>query len=299
MRYEGLVPREEFGSRLNKGEVFRGGEEKEVRVTPISDEDYEHYAKVMKTFGLKTFGEYVSLYCTSDTILLGIIMKKFTETCMRDFGIDPTKSCTAPGFLWKAMLRMTGVEIELLTDREKYVFFEKSIRGGVAVVSNRYAKANNPYMRDYEKEKPTSYIWDANSLYASVMTEELPVGNLMWAGKRDLNFLERMLRERKELPFGKGASLCVDLDYPEHLHDRDNDYPLAPEKVIINGVEKLAPNLGNKKEYHTTYEMLLYYMKKGLILKKVHSAITYKMSAFLKPYIEFCAEKRRGQKRRR
>ena len=122
-------------------------------------------------------------------------MKKFTETCMRDFGLDPTKSFTAPGFFWKAMLRMTGVEIELLTDPKKYVFFEKSIRGGISVVSNRYGKANNPYMRNYDEGKPTSYImeFDANSLYASVMVEELPVGAFTWAGGRDLKYLERML----------------------------------------------------------------------------------------------------------
>ena len=67
---------------------------------------------------------------------------------------------------------------------------------------------------------------------------------------------------------------------------------------MINGVEKLAPNLGGKKEYHLTYEMLLFYLRKGLVLEKVHSAITYKMEAFLKPYIEFCPEKRREAKRR-
>ena len=50
------------------------------------------------------------------------------------------------------------------------------------------------------------------------------------------------------LPPDKGASLCVDLEYPEELHDLHNDYPLAPEKVLINSVEKLTPNLGDKKE---------------------------------------------------
>ena len=166
----------------------------------------------------------------------------------------------------------------------------------ISVISNRYAKANNPYnpyVKGYDEEMPTTYIveYDANSLYASVMLEELPVGGFAWASNRDLVYLERMLKEGNNLPSGKGASLCVDLDYPKHLHDRDSDYPLAAEKVI-NGVMKLAPNLGNKRKYHTTYELLLYYMKKGLVLKKVHSAITYMTSNFLKSYIEFCAGKR-------
>ena len=219
---------------------------------------------------------------------------------MCDFGLDPTKSYTSPGFFWQAMLKMTAVKLELLTDPTKYAFFEKSIQGGVSVISNRYAKANNPYMEDYDPRKKICYIikWDANSLYASVMVEELPVGEFRWASEEVLKSLERSLRNDEELPSGKGASLCVGLGYPEELHDAQNDYPLAPEKVIINGVEKLAPNLGAKKEYHLTYEMLLFYMRRGLVLEKVHSAITYKTEAFLKPYIEFRAEKRKEAKGR-
>ena len=154
-------------------------------------------------------------------------------------------------------------------------------------------------MKDHDPTKKTRYIieWDTNSLYASVMVEELPIGEFRWASGKVLQELERSLRSGEELPSGKGASLCVDLSYPEELHDAHNDYPLAPEKVIINGVEKLAPNLGDKKEYHLTYEMFFFYLEKGLVLEKVHFAITYKAEAFLKPYIEFCAEKRREAKR--
>ena len=301
MSHEGLIPKEWFGSRLGRGEVFEKGKEKEVKVCPISDKDYEHYVKVWKTFGFKTFGEYVSFYCALDVELLAIVLKKFVKTCMRDFGLDPTKSYTAPGFFWKAMLKMTGVKLELLTDPTKYAFFEKCIRGGVSVVSNRYAKANNPYMEEgYDPSKKTTYIveWDANSLYASVMVEELPVGKFYWACEKMLKELEEGLGSGKKLTSGKSAFLCVDLEYPEELHDEHNDYSLAPEKMVINGVEKLAPNLGDKKEYHTTYEALLFYLEKGLVLKKVHKAITCKTEAFLRPYIEFCAEKRREAKRR-
>ena len=70
------------------------------------------------------------------------------------------------------------------------------------------------------------------------MVEELPVGEFRWARREVLESLERSLRNREELPHGKGASVCVDLGYSEELHDAHKDYPLAPEKVIINGVEK-------------------------------------------------------------
>ena len=129
MDHEGVIEKEWFGSRLGKGEVFEKGEEKEVKVCPIPDEDYEHYLKVWKILGLRTFGEYLSFYCALDVELLTIVMKKFVNACVEDFGLDPTKSYTAPGFFWEAMLRKTGVKLELLTDSEKYSFFEKCIRG--------------------------------------------------------------------------------------------------------------------------------------------------------------------------
>ena len=111
-----------------------------------------------------------------------------------------------------------------------------------------------------------------------------------------LRNMEGSLRRGESLLEGRAASFCVDLEYPKELHDFHNDYPLVPEKVLINGVEKLTPNLGDKKEYYLTYEMLLFYMKKGLVLRKVHSGLSYKTEQFLRPYIEFCAEKRKEAK---
>ena len=153
MEHEGLVPRVWFVSRLGNGEVFARGEEKEVSIKPISDEDYTHYVKVSQTFGCETFGKYVTLYNSMDVELLAILLEKFVETCFHDFGIDPTKSYTAPGFFWQAMLKMTGVKLELLTDPTKYTFFEKSIRGGVSVISGRQGEQplherSRPYQKD-------------------------------------------------------------------------------------------------------------------------------------------------------
>ena len=96
--YEGLVPKEEFGSRLGRGEVFEKGGGKGVEVRSISDEDYEQYKRVMQTFCCKTLGDYVKLYCGSDVELLSIIFDRFIRICLSDFGLDPSKSYMAPGF---------------------------------------------------------------------------------------------------------------------------------------------------------------------------------------------------------
>ena len=89
------------------------------------------------------------------------------------------------------MLKMTGVELELLTDIDMYLFYEKGIRGGISTVMGRYAKANNPYMDDYDPNVPTSYIQylDANNLYGWAMSQSLPVGGFKWMSEKHLLLL--------------------------------------------------------------------------------------------------------------
>ena len=119
------------------------------------------------------------------------------------------------------------------------LMFEKGIRGDVSMISKRYAKVNNPYMGPcYDPDKPTKYIpyLDANNLYGWAMSKPLPVNDFKWMNKDELYNWE-------DIP----CVLEVDLEYPKELHDLHNDYPLAPERLNINAVEKLVPNLKNKE----------------------------------------------------
>ena len=185
--HEGIIPIEEFGSQLGEGELFEGNNTKGVEVRPISREDHDHYKKVMSVFGCKTFGEYVRLYCELDVELLSIVFEKFIDQSLADFGIDPSHSYTSAGFFWETMLKSMGVKLELLTDPTTYNFFEQSIQGGVSIISNRFANANNKYLASYDEQKESSYIvdLDANGLYASTMLEPLPVGGFKWMGKEE------------------------------------------------------------------------------------------------------------------
>ena len=56
---------------------------------------------------------------------------------------------------------------------------EKGIRGGIYHVIHRYAKANNKYMKNYDKHKDLSYLMylDANNLYDWLMSQKLPVNS--------------------------------------------------------------------------------------------------------------------------
>ena len=86
--------------------------------------------------------------------------------------------------------------------------------------------------------------------------------------------------------------LEVDLEYPKELHDLHNDYPLAPERLKIGGIETLIPNLCDKKNYVVHHETLKQYESLGLKITKIHRGIKFEESAWLKPYINLNTELR-------
>ena len=71
----------------------------------------------------------------------------------------------------------------------------------------------------------------------------------------------------------KGYLLEVGVKYPEELHDLHNDLPFMCEKMKINKVEKLVPNLYNKKKYVIHIKASDQALKHGLVLEKVHCVI--------------------------
>ena len=258
-----LPPKEAFYSRL-MGEG-------------ISDEDYEHAEKVWKVFGMKTLQDYHDLYNVTDVLLLADVFENFRNVCMENYKLDPAHYFTAPGLAWDACLKITGVELELLSDIDMLLMIEKGIRGGVSMISNRHGKANNKYMGEsFIDAMISTYIMylDANNLYGWAMSKPLPTHGFKWMKVDELETWE-------QLP----CILEVDLEYPKNLHDLHNDYPLAPEQIVVNKVSKLIPNLGDKKKYVLHYENLKQYLKLGLKLTHIHRGIKFKESPWLEKYI--------------
>ena len=80
------------------------------------------------------------------------------------------------------MLKMTNIELEKISDIDKYLFIEKGLRGGISYTAKRYAKANNKYLNDHDSEKRSTFIsyLDMNNLYGWAMSEYLPYGRFKW-----------------------------------------------------------------------------------------------------------------------
>ena len=110
----------------------------------ISDADLEHGQKVWNAFGVRNMGDYHDIYMQTEVALLADVFENFREICGRQYGLDPAHYYTAPGLSWDALLKKTGVELELFTDYDMHLFVEKGMRGGISMASKRYTKANNP-----------------------------------------------------------------------------------------------------------------------------------------------------------
>ena len=298
---EKLPPKEEFYSILNDEHT--------------SDEDYQHAQNVWNVFSIKNMGEYHDLYLKSDALLLADVFENFRKTCLEYYKLDPCHYFTSPGLSWDAMLKMTNIKLELMTDVDMFQFIEKGLRGGISYIANRYGKANNRYMKEHDEKAPSKYIMylDANNLYGWAMSQYLPTGGFRWMTQNQIDKTD--LAKYKE-DSKKGFIVEVDLEYPEGLHNLHNDYPLGPEKVKVTNdmlsdycknisekynistglVSKLIPTLEKKEKYVLHYRNLQLYIDLGLKVTKVHRVLEFNQSPWLKQYIDFNTEKRKNAK---
>ena len=176
----------------------------------ITDKDYEHAQKVWKVFGIKNLGEYHDLYVQSNTLLLADVFENFRDKCIEIYELDPAHFLSAPRLAWQACLKKTRVNLELLADIDMLLMVEKGIRGGIFQATHRYARANNKYMNDYDKNFESSYLvfLDANNLYGWAMSQKLLINGFEWVKKLS-RFNERFIKNYSEIS-DRGYFLEVD-----------------------------------------------------------------------------------------
>ena len=148
---------------------------------------------------------------------------------------------SSPGLSWDAMLKMTKINLDLISDIDMQLFVEKGLRGGISYIAHRHGKANNKYMKDYNENKESSYLMylDANNLYGWAMSQPLPYRDFKWIDFED----------PEEIILDNYHEVEVNLEYPEELHDLHNDYPCAPEKIIVTN-DMLSPYCRETKNLH-------------------------------------------------
>ena len=275
----------------------------------LSIEDYMVCKKIWNKFNMKNMGDYHDHYFKKDVLLLADVFKKFINTCLKYYELDPCHYFSAPGLSWDAMLKMTDVKLKKVSDIDQYLFIEKGTRGGISYITKRYAKANNKYMSDYNSNKQSTFITylDKNNLYGWSISKYLPYGESKWV--KNVDELDIMsINEKSDV----GYILEVDLKYPKESHELHNYYTLAPEKlpvtndklsnhcksiadkynIKVGDVKKLIPNLGDKNKDVVHYKNLHLYLFLGMKLTKTHRALQFKQSDWMKKYIDFNTKKR-------
>ena len=235
----------------------------------ISEKDYFKAINVWNIFRMNTMGDYHDLYLKTDVLSLADVFEKFIKTCFDYYGLDPFHYFSSHRLSWDAMLKMTGRKLDLILDIGMHLFIEKGLRRGISYISKRYSKANKKYMKSYDSSEENKFIryFDANNLYGWAMSQCSPYSEFKWLNKKEISrFCLNSISENSFV----GYILEADLEYPDKLHNLHNDYPLALEKLEINqnilskycsdivnkyykygikigGVNKLVPNLRNKK----------------------------------------------------
>ena len=109
------------------------------------------------------------------------MFEDFRNKCIEIYDFDPIYFVSAPGLAWQASLKKTGVKLELLTDYHMILMIEKGLRGGICQATHRYAKANNKYMKNYDKN--IEYL-DINNLHGWAMSQKLPVNGFKWVNRK-------------------------------------------------------------------------------------------------------------------
>ncbi|OXA47874.1 hypothetical protein Fcan01_16837 [Folsomia candida] len=203
----------------------------------VGREDYKYAQRVFKKY-CKTMGDYHDLYLLTDVLLLASVVESYRKVAMKHYKLDPVYYYSLPGFSWDAALLTTKVELELLEDQEMYNIIDEGLRGGVSMITTRFAEAYNKYMTDYKKvatEDSFLIYIDKTNLYGEGMLASLPVAGFRF---EDQSVIENLTAEdicKWDDNSHEGRILVVDLSYPKHLHDisAHNEYPLSPERIAI------------------------------------------------------------------
>ena len=178
------------------------------------------------------------------------------------------------------------------------LMFEEGIRSGMCQATHRYAKANNKYMNNHDKNEESSYLkyLDTNNLYGWAMSQKLPVRHFKWIEKGDISKFNEDFIKNYDENTDKGYIFEVHVEYPEQIRMLHSDLAFLPERMKINKCTKLTCKIQNKENYIIHIRALKQAINHGLKLKKVHKVIEFDQEAWLKLYIDMNTDLRKQAK---
>lgn len=223
------------------------------------------------------FYEYHDYYMMLDVIQLCDAFEEFRRTCVAEFDTDPVHFQGAPGLTWYLCLCQNPKLFKIIKDKGVYMDIQHNIRGGVSQAMMRYVNIEN-------KPNESMFFLDVNSLYSKCMTYKMP-GKYLYP----LSALPDNWRELYNADSDLTAFIVCDLVYPEHLHDRDFAYPLAPHHYN----DRLCTTFKRRDQYMVHAELLAFYLDRGLILEDVHYLYVFEQDYTLRDYVQNNIEKRR------
>lgn len=274
-----------------------------LNLTGISNEQYNFAQTVWQKFNIKSLNEYTQLYLKTDVLLLADVFENFRNKSILLYELDPVHYISLPSYSWDCMLKLTNVQIKLLTDIDMVLFVEEALRGGICQCSLRHCVANNKYMKDFDKNQPSNYLmyFDVNNLYGWAMTQSLPINNFEWINENNFKNqvdIDILLRNTDDINGIYGYILAVDLSYPKELHDLHDSFPFCCQHMEVgeSNAKKLVLTLHDKKNYVLHHRTLRMVLKHGLKLTKVHKILRFHQSKFIESYILLNNQERQKSK---
>ena len=300
--YEFYKTLEEYGRPID--ELLEAGNEayfsKTANKIP-NQKEINRTNQIIKLFNIKNGRELTQLYNKADVILLADIFEKFIKVSKTEFGINPLYNISLPGTTWSNGLKYTKIELELIKNVDLFQMFESGIRGGISgIFGDRFVESDN---------NTVILHVDMNNLYGFAMLFHLPTGNFQIYENNSIteSFINKVLNTHD--CSNTGYILIVDLIYPDNIKYKTKNFPLCPENKTIDPnnytqymkehepnphrpTSKLICDQTNKEYYIIHYRNLKFYLRMGMIIKKVHRIVSFDQSPWLKAYIDYNTQKR-------
>jgi hypothetical protein len=198
----------------------------------ITEAEHQFAEQVWETFECKNLLEYSNVYVQIDVLILAEIFENYRVFSHKFSGLDPVHYLGTPGFSFDSMLKITKVEIELLSDIDQIYFLESGIRGGVSMINTRYLKGQSQPEDPPSNSDFSIFFVDANNLYGGAQKEFLPLKDFKWLDEDEMEELANSVEEVSATA-DEGYILEVDLHYPPELHKLHGKQSCLPFCTVL------------------------------------------------------------------